>query len=97
MKVRLAYGELGLEVDLPDNVDIIRAPFVAGVGDEAAALREALRHPIESEPLAEIVSAGDRVVIVHSDITRATPNDRILPVILAALEDVGVARRTSSY
>ena len=32
------------------------------------------------------------MVVTHSDITRATPNDRILPVLLAALEESGVAR-----
>ncbi|NOZ72158.1 MAG: nickel-dependent lactate racemase, partial [Chloroflexi bacterium] len=35
---------------------------------------------------------GDTVVIVHTDITRATPNDRILPVILAELEAAGIVR-----
>jgi hypothetical protein len=39
------------------------------------------------------VAAGKRrVVVTHSDITRATPNDRILPVLLQALERAGVKR-----
>ena len=52
----------------------------------------ALREPLGTAPLREIASRGDRVVIVHSDITRATPNDRILPAILQELEDAGVRR-----
>src|ERR1019366_7653446 len=48
---------------------------------------------IRSAALAAKVRAGDRVVIVHSDITRATPNDRILPVLIEALEAAGVAQR----
>jgi nickel-dependent lactate racemase len=32
------------------------------------------------------------VVIVHTDITRATPNERILPVLLAELEQAGARR-----
>ena len=32
------------------------------------------------------------VAIVHTDITRATPNDRLLPVILAELEAGGIRR-----
>ena len=44
-------------------------------------------------PLAAKVKPGDKVVIAHSDITRATPNERILPVLLAELEAAGVARQ----
>lgn len=63
-----------------------------GLPGEDEALREALCHPIESPALTELVKSGDSVVIVHTDITRATPNDRILPVILGELELAGVRR-----
>src|SRR5690554_3354958 len=92
MQVHLAYGRHGLNVTLPDCADVVVSRYVPGVADEAEALRGALRSPIESDPLAEKVRPGDRVVIVHSDITRATPNDRILPVLLAELEAAGIAR-----
>jgi nickel-dependent lactate racemase len=92
MHVRLAYGRQGLPLDLPDPVDIVSSPLARGLPDEAAALRAALRHPIQSPPLAELVHPGDRVVIAHSDITRATPNERLLPVLLAELEAAGVRR-----
>jgi len=52
-----------------------------------------LRQPISSPPLADLVQFGERVVVVHTDITRATPNDRILPVLLDELESVGVVRK----
>jgi nickel-dependent lactate racemase len=93
MNVHLAYGRNGLTVDLPAHTDVITARPVAGLPDEGAALLAALRQPIASPPLAERVRPGDTVVICHSDITRATPNDRILPVILAELEAAGVRRR----
>jgi nickel-dependent lactate racemase len=92
MHVKLAYGRQGLPLDLPDPVDIVISSLVPGLPDEAQALRDALRHPIQSAPLAALVHPGDRVVIAHSDITRATPNDRILPVVLAELEAAGVRR-----
>lgn len=92
MRVQLAYGRSGLDVDLPDDTDVIRPRFVAGLPDEQAALRAALRAPIASPPLAELAQRGDRVVIVHTDITRATPNERILPPLLAELERAGVRR-----
>ncbi len=92
MEVKLAYGRDGLCLDLPDPVDVVTSPFVPGLADEAQALREALRHPIQSAPLAAKVRPGDRVVIAHTDITRATPNARILPVLLDELEGAGVRR-----
>jgi lactate racemase len=92
MKVKLAYGRNGLEVELPGETKVFTPRFVPGLEDEAAALRAALENPIESLPLGEKVKAGQRVVIVHTDITRATPNERILPVLLQVLEQAGVRR-----
>jgi nickel-dependent lactate racemase len=96
MQINLAYGRTGLTVNLPDTTDVIEAASVPGLADESNAIREALRRPIESEPLAARVKPGDTVVVVHSDITRATPNDRLLPVLLAELEAVGVKRQDIS-
>jgi nickel-dependent lactate racemase len=91
--VNLAYGRHGLRVALPEKVDVLEPRFVPGLPDERAALLEALRRPLASPPLAELVRAGDQVVVVHTDITRATPNHRILPVLLDELEAAGVARK----
>ncbi len=91
MQVQLAYGRRGLVANLPETTRVITSRFLPGVEDEVATIREALAHPIGSAPLAEIVKSGDRVVIAHTDITRATPNDRILPVLIAELEAAGVA------
>lgn len=93
MKVNLAYGHTGLVVDLPDYTDVLTSRFVAGLPDEAAAIRAALRNPIGAPPLQALVKPGDSVVIVHTDITRATPNERMLPVLLAELERAGIARQ----
>ncbi|MFN8475219.1 MAG: nickel-dependent lactate racemase [Anaerolineae bacterium] len=92
MRVQLAYGRDGLTLDLPPDVCVVMSPAVPAVPDEAEALRAALRHPIASMALAAKVNPGDRVVITHSDITRATPNDRILPILLAELEAAGIRR-----
>ena len=90
MKIKLAYGKTGLEFDLPDdaNVTVVRPRFVAGLADQAGAIRDALRRPIGSLPLKELVKSLDRVGIVFSDITRPTPNHVILPALLRELEYV---------
>ena len=95
-KIKLAYGKNGLDLDISEDVVVLRSGHLPGLTDEAEAIRQALRNPIACAPLAEKVKsaykAGDRVVVVHTDITRATPNQRILPVLLAALEAAGVRR-----
>jgi lactate racemase len=92
-RVYLAYGRNGLLVDLPTDVDIIQPRFTRGIPDEEKAIRDALRAPVEAQPLQQIVKAGDKVVIVHTDITRATPNRRILPVLLTELDQAGIKQQ----
>jgi lactate racemase len=93
MKVALFYGRTGLEVDFPLPVDVLRSKEAPGVPEEAEAIRAALRNPLGSAPLASRVKPGDRVVVAHSDITRPTPNARLLPPLLAELEEAGVRRQ----
>ena len=91
MQVNLAYGHTGLTVELPDTTHVVTSRFAPGLADEAAAIRHALHQPIASAPLTAKVKPGGKVVIAHSDITRATPNHCILPVLLAELEAAGIA------
>jgi nickel-dependent lactate racemase len=87
MKVQLAYGRHGLTVALPENAQatILSPRFVPGLEDESAAMRDALRGPIESPPLRDLVSSGDKIAIVFSDLTRPQPRERMLPVLLDEL------------
>jgi nickel-dependent lactate racemase len=89
MKVELAYGEGYLPVDLPDgNVSVIEPSNVHGIPDERAAVFEALEKPIGARPLREWVTPGDSICIVFTDITRATPNERLIPWLLDYLDGV---------
>lgn len=89
MRVKLAYGSQGLWVELPDrNVTVVEPHFVPGLPDERAAVLEALRRPLGAPPLRELVRPDDMVAIVFSDITRPTPNDRLLPPLLEELDFV---------
>ena len=90
MKVELAYGREGLTVEVPDYAEVIEPVFLPGVPDEQQALCQALRHPIGSRPLVELLSPKDRVAIVFSDITRPVPNKRIIPPLVAEVEAAGV-------
>jgi nickel-dependent lactate racemase len=88
-RVRLQYGTDGLELltDAPD-VTVIEPRFVPGLRDEAAAFREAVRGPIGTRPLRDLVGARDRVAVVIPDITRPMPADRLLPWLFTELSHV---------
>jgi lactate racemase len=91
-RVTLAYGRTGLTIDFPDGADVLNSNQAPGLPDEKGAILDALHHPIGSAPLREKVRNGDTVAIVHTDITRATPNALILPILLEELESAGVRR-----
>ena len=55
-----------------------------------AAIQGALNQPIGTPPLREMAKAGDRVCIVFTDITRASPDHQLVPALLHELEAAGV-------
>ena len=95
MKIHLQYGVDGLEIEVPSsNVTLLEPRFQPGLADEAAGFREAVRHPIGTRPLRELIGADDRVAIVIADITRPLPSDRLLPWLLEEISHVDPARVT---
>jgi len=90
MKINLAYGKSGLEWNVPDGyqVDIIEPQWVEGLKDQAGAITDALRSPISSKPLKDLVSKDSKIGIIFSDVTRATPYHIMLPALLKELEQV---------
>ena len=94
MQVALDYGRMGLTVEFPDDAVVLRPADAPGLADERAALRQALRHPMGTAPLRELVQPEHRVVIVFSDLTRPMPNDRVLPVLLEELSHLPPHRIT---
>jgi nickel-dependent lactate racemase len=90
MLIHLAYGKTGLEVDLPDDWDVtvVEPKYIPGLPEPRRAVTEALRSPLGTAPLREQVKATDRVGIIFSDITRATPHSLLIPAILDELAHV---------
>lgn len=87
-KVKLAYGKGELTVDVPDDAVVIEPRHLPGLADDRGAVVAALRNPVGTPPLREMVKASDKVSIVISDITRPTPNHKLVPWLLAELEHV---------
>lgn len=89
MRVTLAYGKAGLEVELPGDATTVVGPrFVPGAGDPLGMLRTCLANPVSGAPLSGLVSKGQRVAIAVCDGTRAQPRRLMLPVLLEELERV---------
>lgn len=82
-----SYGKGMQTVDLPEEHIIydLHGKEVSVEADIAAAALKALRDPIDSKPLADIVRPGDKIAIVVSDETRLCYTDQFLPVIIAEL------------
>ncbi|MBP2640648.1 MAG: hypothetical protein H6Q66_1599 [Firmicutes bacterium] len=90
-KINLAYGKTGLDILVPENATIIEPRPVPPLADDKEAVLKALRNPIGTPPLKEMVKTEDTVAIVISDITRPTPNYKLVPWLLEELQHVPLA------
>ena len=90
MKIKLAYGEEGLNISLPDylNIDVLEPVHGEGLPDQAAAIEDALLRPIDSKPLRDLVKQSDTIGIIINDITRPMPYKIILPILLRELGSI---------
>lgn len=89
LSVRLAYGETGLEVELPAAATTVVEPhYEPAAADPAAVLRTALREPVAGPPLRALARPGQRVAISLCDATRPQPRDLMIPAVLAELDGV---------
>jgi lactate racemase len=90
MNVKLAYGKTGYPLELSSgyNIDIIEPRWIESIKDQKLAITNALLNPYNSSPLSEIVNPGDKIAIIFSDITRATPYNVILPPLLRELRNI---------
>jgi len=67
------------------HTQVIEPRYVHGMHNPEKAVREALDHPIHHCSLSAAVEAHQKVAIVFSDITRATPYHLLIPALLDAL------------
>src|SRR5262245_54669763 len=89
MQVKLAYGQGHLTVDLPDELTTVIEPaHNPALPDEKAAVHRALSSPTGAKPLRDWIKRGDKICIAFTDLTRATPNHRLIPWLLEYLSFV---------
>lgn len=90
METTLLYGKTGLNLQLSDDAFIVEPKHLAGLENDIEALKMALKNPIGTAPLREMVKATDKIAIVISDITRPTPNEKLVPVLIQELAHVPI-------
>ena len=92
VKVAMLHGRETVDLNLPDRTQVLEAAEVFPLPDPQAAVRKALAEPIGSPPLSRLAQGKATACVVVSDFTRPMPNQIILPSLLAALEEGGIAR-----
>lgn len=90
--VKLAYGDTELTLELPAGVAFreLRIRETPPLADPAEAVRQALREPTGTPPLAKIVRPGEKVCLLVNDPTRVARSDLFMPPLLDELVGAGV-------
>ncbi len=93
MRIRLKYGETGLELDFPQTenfVGVLYPKETKVVPHPEEVVEQSLCQPIASAALKELARNKRDAVIVISDITRPVPNSLLLPIIIEHLKVAGL-------
>jgi nickel-dependent lactate racemase len=90
--IHINYGESVLPIGLLEGRVLfdLQPADVPPVPDVGREIRRALREPVDSRPLRELISPSDQVAIIGDDGTRLTPTDQIIPRLLDELNQGGV-------
>ena len=89
MKVRLAYGEGGLDsTSTRRRTTVVEPAYHEAAADQRGLLRAALRAPVAGPPLRELVRPGQTVAISMCDGTRPQPRDLMIPAVLDELDGI---------
>ena len=89
---RVPFGKGEITFTLPPGMhgSVVVSQPVPPLEDVSAAIAEAIENPINSPPLRQMARPGDKVCIVFTDITRSSPDNLLVPALLAELETAGV-------
>ena len=89
MRVRLAYGRSGLEIEVPrERTTVIEPVQAPALADPDAALTAALRAPVAGPPLRHLARPGQTAAISVCDVTRAQPRREMIAAVLRELDGV---------
>ncbi|NLM77949.1 MAG: nickel-dependent lactate racemase [Ruminococcaceae bacterium] len=93
MQISIPYGrDTEVSFSIPDQnfTGLLEPPQITAAADPDQAIAAAIDQPIGCAPLHKIVSRESRVNIICDDISRPTPVQRILPILIQKLAEIGV-------
>jgi lactate racemase len=90
--VRFPYGEGFVDLELPEEPDVMMPEWIPGVPDELEAVRKAMANPVGSERLSRLAAGKSGAAIVMNDITRPSPTEIMLTAIMEELTAAGISR-----
>lgn len=91
MELKFGYGKGEQVVNVPDNnlLGVLTANEMEHLRTGPEAVKYALQNPIGAKSLRTMVSAGQKIAIIASDISRPVPSYDVLPSILEELFAAG--------
>lgn len=89
---QVPYSNSFIKFSLPPTMQgtVVMSQPVEPLKDAGSAIKNALESPLGSPQLHQLASPGQRVCIVFTDVTRASPDQLLVPALLAELELGGV-------
>ncbi len=93
IEIALPYGDDFLSLHVPQRnlLALLRPNPVEPAADPRIEIRRALNRPIGMARLSEAARGAGRVVIAADDLTRQTPVDLIIPMLLEELLGAGIS------
>ncbi|MBS4021252.1 MAG: nickel-dependent lactate racemase [Dethiobacter sp.] len=88
----LNYGKEKLLLELPKGISWkeIKITEMPVLENPDESVREAIRRPIDSPPLRDIVKPGESVCLLVNDPTRVARSEVFLPVLIEEMKEAGV-------
>ena len=91
MKCEIHYGSKLIEIECPDErTALIEPNKVSPVEDEREEIINALNNPIGTKKLEAILKGKNNAMVICDDITRPTPTEVILPILLDRINEAGI-------
>ncbi len=86
------FGDIEEQLVFPSNwqLEVQRMKGHGRAGLESEQIRERLNQPIETQPLREIAAGKKTAVITFDDLTRPTPIEKVLPLLVDELRAAGL-------
>ncbi len=93
--MELLYGQKKITLKLPPGVlpVVLQARGETPLSNPEIGLLRALRRPIASKPLQDLVSAGESVCILVNDSSRVARSELFLPLLIDELTRAGIREK----